>query len=181
MSRLKKPLAALVAGLLMAIGLSVVTSAPASAAAANSLYGPYQIRSLTNYNKCLDVTGVSQSNGALLQMYDCLGASQTNQVFYFWKVEGTADYYAITPSHSWKCLDIVGASTANGALLQQYSCLGTSQTNQVFQVAYDSNAGGYTIVPTHSWRPVNRYNDNNGASVYQQYQYIWGYWGLQTV
>ncbi len=40
--------------------------------------------------------------------------------------------YLVKPMHSYKCLDIVGGSTANGALLQQYTC--NQSTAQVFML-----------------------------------------------
>jgi len=40
--------------------------------------------------------------------------------------------YLIKPKHSYKCLDISGASVFNGALLQQYTC--NQNSNQVFQL-----------------------------------------------
>jgi hypothetical protein len=168
-SKLRRSVAALLASLLVAtVGVSVLIQTPAQAHALGNLFGPYTIRAAEDLNHCLDITGVSQANGALAQMYTCLGNQQYNQVFYFWAVEGSADRYQITPAHSWKCLDIQGVSHADGARVQQYDCLGVSQENQVFDVFYYSQFNGYVITPVHSWRPIRYYNLNNGASVYQQ-------------
>lgn len=57
--------------------------------------------------------------------------------------------YQLINFHSGKCLDVTGVSTANGALFQQYTCLGVNQRNQLFNIVYDINAGDYTIRPTH--------------------------------
>jgi len=168
MSMLKRRLSALLAGLLVAVsGLSIVAQSPAQAYAAGGLFGPYTIRAAEDLNHCLDITGVSQANGALAQMYTCLGGQQYNQVFYFWAIEGSPTRYQITPAHSWKCLDIQGVSTADGARVQQYDCLGPTQYNQVFDVYYYPQFNGYVITPVHSWRPIRYYNLVNGASVYQ--------------
>ena len=44
----------------------------------------YQLISV-NSGKCLDVTGISQAIGALMQQWDCGGPTQTNQLFDFTK------------------------------------------------------------------------------------------------
>lgn len=178
MSTLKRQVVTLLAGLLVA-GLGMFTAqAPASASMVTkgSLFGPYTIRPLGDWSKCLDVTDISQSNGALLQMYDCLGSQQYNQVFYFWAVEGTATRYQITPAHSWKCLDVRDMSLFDFAPIQQYTCLGANQANQIFDVYNYNDVGGMAITATHSWKRVIDGGPNNGASVFQYPQ--WDYWIL---
>lgn len=180
MSKPKRSITALFVGLL-AVGLGVFAiQSPASAGTpiyGGAIFGPYsiQVRDGAGNAKCLDVTDVSQSNGALLQMYDCLGTQQTNQQFYFWNVDGTP-YYQITPAHSWKCLDVRDVSIQNYARVQQWDCLGASQTNQVWYVWFDSDPGYYRwhIVATHSWKHLARDYPVNGAAVYQLNQnYLW--------
>lgn len=169
MSRLRRTAAAFLVTLIAVGAALTAIQAPAHAASARGgLFGPYTIRPTVNQNYCLDVTGVSYSNGALMQIYQCLGNQQYNQVFYLWAVEGTASYYQITPAHDWKCLDVQGVSYNDWAPIQQYDCLGANQLNQVFNVSWDSNAGAYTISARHSFKFVNYAGTYNGASVYQR-------------
>lgn len=172
----KKTLAALAAAILATAGLVGFTTAPAMAAP--TPYVPYQIVAAGDASACLDVSGVSYSNGALLQMYTCLGAGQANQIFYLYPVAGTS-YYRIRPSHSWKCLDVQGVSIADYAPVQQYTCLGDTQYNQIWDVYYYDAAGGWGIVPTHSWKILGSGGTYNGASVYQNSW--WAYWRLVPV
>jgi hypothetical protein len=81
-----------------------------------------------NAGRCLDVTGVSQSAGAKLQLWDCLGESQDNQL---WKGEGGGEYIEFLAKHSNQCMDVEGYSAANGARIQQWLCYGT--TNQLWK------------------------------------------------
>ena len=84
-----------------------------------------------NSGKCLDVKDASQSDGAQIQQYTCLGWGQANQIFEGVPVSSSdTSHVKYIAQHSHKCLDITGASTADGALLQQWSCNGGS--NQAF-------------------------------------------------
>jgi mannan endo-1,4-beta-mannosidase len=94
--------------------------------------------------KCLDVTGASTANHALLQQftcgtgslkikaliqqYDCWGGS--NQQFRFQPTD--SGYYRLVARGSTMCVDVVSRSTADGAGIQQYDC-GTG-TNQQFRI-----------------------------------------------
>ncbi|GIE78514.1 hypothetical protein Aph02nite_44640 [Actinoplanes philippinensis] len=74
--------------------------------------------------QCLDVTGGSGAtgNGVPVQQWNCL-TGQTNQQ---WRLEIVGYGIRLIARHSGKCLDVVNASKANGARLQQWSCLGTA-------------------------------------------------------
>jgi hypothetical protein len=84
--------------------------------------------------KCLDVTGgpAATGNQVPIKQYACSGA--TNQQF-------RLQYYALddprvnlVARHSQKCLDVIGGTgaTGNNVAIQQYTCLGAGQTNQLF-------------------------------------------------
>lgn len=159
-------------------GLFVIQTTPAQAAQLRGgVFGPYTIRRADYGIKCMDITDVSYNNGAFVQIYDCLGSQQTNQLFYFWAVDGTSEDYQITPAHSWKCLDIWNVSQADYTRVQQWDCLGASQLNQVFTVHWAASFGGYTITPRHSGKPVNNWNTTNGSAVFQYGNY-YTYWSL---
>jgi hypothetical protein len=173
-SKLRKRIAALLASLvIVGVGVFAIQS-PAFAGyyvSGGSIFGPYSIRVADGYGgaKCLDVSNNSPWNGALMQTWDCLGPYAGNQQFYFWKLDGGAGYYQITPSSTWKCLDVKDVSHADYAPLQQYDCLGYGQENQVFNVWFDSSLNAWHIVPIHSWRhmSVTSPTPGNGSSVYQ--------------
>ena len=81
--------------------------------------------------KCMDVKDASTSDGAGIQQYDCLGWGQTNQVFQGLPVSASdTEHDTFRPENSHKCLDVAGVSTADGALLQQWTC--GSGLNQQF-------------------------------------------------
>jgi hypothetical protein len=96
--------------------------------------------------KCLDVKEVSSADGASIQQYTCQGWSQANQVF-----EGVPSsssdpsHVKFIAQHSSKCLDITGSSTADGALLQQWSCNGTGAQ------AFGFESVEADPVPTHAY------------------------------
>jgi hypothetical protein len=58
--------------------------------------------------------------------------------------------FQIVAMHSNKCLDVTGGTnaTANGTRIQQWSCLGTSQTNQIWRLIPVGNA--FQVVAAHS-------------------------------
>ncbi|WP_405812692.1 ricin-type beta-trefoil lectin domain protein [Streptomyces sp. NBC_01390] len=72
----------------------------------------------TGSGKCLDVAGISQTNGTQTQIWDCNGG--TNQQ---WNLNSNG---TITGVQSGLCLDVTGASTAGGALVELWDCNGGS-------------------------------------------------------
>lgn len=79
--------------------------------------------------KCLDVKSASPFDTAPLQQFTCIGATQTNQVWTLVPVPDGSGDVELRPLHQpTKCADVVGASIANGARVQQITCIGT--TNQ---------------------------------------------------
>jgi len=72
-------------------------------------------------------------------------------------VAGVAGTYTLVNQQSGKCLDVNGASTADGAAIQQWRC--TGGTNQQFtlrKVTYAGNdAHDYQLVAGHSGKCVD--------------------------
>ncbi len=83
-----------------------------------------------NGGKCLDVEGGSAADGVRLLQWSCSGGASAgaNQRWTLRSMGGGA--YAIVSSGSGKCVDVAGASTDNGAALQQWRCSGGD--NQAF-------------------------------------------------
>lgn len=75
--------------------------------------------------KCLDIVGEGEGDGVAAQQYRCLGENQENQIWNFNHLGN--DVYEIVNVKSRKCLDVRGGEGAlhDGALVQQWSCLGT--------------------------------------------------------
>lgn len=117
--------------------------------------------------KCMDVKDVSYANGAAIQLWDCLGGTQYNQVFYLVQNPSNPWLVQIRASHSGKCLDVRDVSQSPGATLQQWDCLGWGQTNQVFAMTVLYPGNRWYIQPTHSWQYVTYQGLWNGASVFQ--------------
>jgi hypothetical protein len=75
-------------------------------------------------SRCADVYGASADNGAPVVQWDCNGGP--NQTFQLRPVTDAtgADtgYVQLVALHSGKCLDVVGLSRDENALIQQYDC-----------------------------------------------------------
>lgn len=147
--------------LVAALTVGLAVSAPAHAS------GAYYKIKLYGYDRCLDVRGVDPNNGALLQTYSCL-AGQPNQVFYV-AYTGTGNQYQI---QSWvaRCLDVVGVSVWQFENVQQYTCLGYSQWNQIWYKSVQFTDSGHDVtlfIVKHSEWCLSAASTANGADVEQ--------------
>lgn len=131
--------------------------------------------------KCLDVEGGTGAteNGANIQQYDC--ADVANQKFTFEPAgvgEGAGYFeppgdgggmYYIKAMHSDKCLDVAGATTENGANIQQYSCTDVPQQKWRLAEATDKSV---KIVSKKSGKVLDVAGNSasNGANI-QQWEY----------
>ncbi len=91
-------------------------------------------------------------------------------------------YNRLVARHSGKCLDVNGSSTADGAIVQQWTC--GSGNNQQWQLQYASG-GYYRLVARHSGKCLDVISSStaDGAAV-KQYTCNSGnnqQWQLQTV
>ncbi|MGI5175597.1 RICIN domain-containing protein [Dactylosporangium sp. CA-152071] len=68
-------------------------------------------------NRCIDVSGGRTTDGAAVQLWDCLGNGAQQ-----WRRSGNT---FVNPQ-SGKCLDAAGAGTADGTVLQLWTCLNNS-------------------------------------------------------
>ncbi|WP_066367284.1 lectin [Herbidospora mongoliensis] len=102
-------------------------------------------------NRCVDVTGVSQANGAAAQIWDC--NSQNNQ-------QWTATSAGELRVYGGKCLDVNGASTADGAAVIIWDCNG--QNNQKWRFNSD---GTLTAVGANKCLDVPNYSTANGVKL----------------
>ena len=83
--------------------------------------GYVRVNNRGNASQVLDVTGVSTADNAKIQTW-AYGGGLNQQ----WQpVDEGGGYYHLVNRNSGKCLDVPGASTADGVQLVQYACNGT--------------------------------------------------------
>ncbi|XVQ89400.1 lectin [Microbispora siamensis] len=101
--------------------------------------------------RCLDVTGISQTNGTQVQIWDCNG--QSNQQ---WTLTGAGELRV----YGGKCLDVNGGGTADGASVIIWDCNG--QNNQQWRFNAD---GSITAVGANKCLDVPNYSTANGVKL----------------
>ena len=82
----------------------------------------FTIRPDTNTGMCLDVSGANTANGTNLQLWECLGESQANQIWHIVPIANQPPWFASIARHSGKCMDVLGQSLNNGASIDQWEC-----------------------------------------------------------
>jgi hypothetical protein len=91
-------------------------------------------------NQCLNL---NTANLTKVQQYDCQWAATSPE--YQWQFQSSNGYYQIVSKYNGQCLDVTGASTANGTQVQTYPCNGTgAQTFNPVPVTGGTGGGGYT-------------------------------------
>ena len=87
-------------------------------------------------NRCMSLSGNNGANGTPMILWDCSGSPNPGdgQVFTFVPMEACNEIFQLKINSSGKCVDVTGVSTADGALLQQWDCLGGGQTNQLWDI-----------------------------------------------
>lgn len=119
-------------------------------AATNStagLAGTTELKPTSQY-RCMDVVGVSSSDGATVQQHTCGGGA--NQKF---TVEHQGNNtYRLKANHSGKCLGVVNNATWDGALLEQRSC--GANNSQLFHMNSKGN-GLYELRNVNSGKCVD--------------------------
>jgi hypothetical protein len=80
----------------------------------------FRIRPTHVSNMCFDVEAASLDNGARVNQFPCISGNR-NQQFFLDGIFTGSTIHTITPRHSGKRLDVINASTAVGAGLQQFT------------------------------------------------------------
>ncbi|WP_327589746.1 ricin-type beta-trefoil lectin domain protein [Nonomuraea sp. NBC_00507] len=136
--------ASVVAALATLLATALTWAAPASAAT-TPLVG-------VGSNRCLDVNGASQANGAQVQIWDCNG--QANQQW----TSTSSDELRV---YGTKCLDVYGGGTADGTSVIIWDCNG--QNNQKWRLNAD---GTVTAVGANKCLDVSGTGTANGTKVH---------------
>ncbi|MEU4426153.1 RICIN domain-containing protein [Actinoplanes sp. NPDC024001] len=119
-----------------------ISMLPAAAAVAPVAGGVYTLASASS-GKCVDVTGASTANSALLVQVSCNAAATDQQ----WKAVAQASgQFNLANGNSGRCADVPSASTVSGTQLQQYGCGDGQKTNQLWTFAASSAAAGKYLI-----------------------------------
>jgi len=124
-----------------------------------------------NSNKCVDVAAASQADGANVQQYTCNGTTAQQYWLYPRGASATSvlpiGQYQAQSAASSLCLDIAGASTANGARAQQTSC-NAAAASQAFEFVGDAG-GSYRVTDVNSGKVLDVTDQSlaNGARIQQ--------------
>ncbi|WP_307848845.1 extracellular catalytic domain type 1 short-chain-length polyhydroxyalkanoate depolymerase [Microbispora oryzae] len=127
-----------------------VTPSASPSATPTSPSGTGAIKGVAS-GRCLDVTGVSQANGAQAQIWDCNG--QANQ-------QWTSTSASELRVYGNKCLDVNGGGTADGSSVIIWDCNG--QNNQKWRFNSD---GTITAVGANKCLDVSGAGTANGTKV----------------
>ncbi|MFC5722551.1 RICIN domain-containing protein [Streptomyces gamaensis] len=120
-------------------------------------------------DKCLEIDGSSNSNGARAQQWDCRG--QSGAIWHLYRAEDGSHQIV---NNSGKCLEVADSRVDNGAPVQQWTCTGARtqswyiEQSQDFRhsvLIFNANSGKVLEVENSSSR--------NGARV-QQWDYSYG-------
>ena len=142
MSRLirgRKRLAAAALTLAVACVGVGLTMLPSEAATSPAAGGVYDLASGAS-GKCIDVTGASADNSALLIQTAC-GTATSQQ----WKVVGSGSFN-LANVNSTRCIDVPSGTTTPGTQLQQYGCGDGTKVNQLWTFTASTAAAGKYLV-----------------------------------
>ena|GEM_PF-3022563 len=129
--------------------------------------GKYQIINPAS-NRCLDVTGGTGAtgDGVLTELWDCTG--QANQSWALTPPAAAATPLPLVAKHSGKCLDVRGGptATADGVLIEQWSCSGQSNQNWTLK---DMGSGQVELIAQSSGKCAEVINGAtaNGSGIQQ--------------
>lgn len=124
--------------------------------------------------KCMSLSGNSAANTTPIIQWACSASPSPGdgQVFTLVPMGGV---FEIKINSTGKCVDVVGASTANGAKLQEYDCLGAGQTNQLWSlVELAGQPGWFAFIAKHSGRCADIPGSSTANGVqFQQWDCNW--------
>ncbi|WP_395835627.1 RICIN domain-containing protein [Archangium violaceum] len=119
--------------------------------------GRYEIVAVSG-GRCLDVTGgpTATGDGVLTELWDCTG--EANQSWALTLSPSTSNpAKPLVARHSGKCMGVRGgvSATANGDLIEQWSC--TGQSNQDWTLK-DMGSGQYELISKSSGKCIEAIN-----------------------
>jgi hypothetical protein len=123
--------------------------------------GYYFIKSALDGN-VIDIKGASTSAGALLDAYPQKASGTENQLWEFYKDPGGSGYCFIVSKMNGNVIDIQGASTAPGALLDAYPLKTSGTENQLWTVV----GGSFPTVVSAEPAPASGLGSNSNYIFY---------------
>jgi len=161
--------------------------------ASESDYHTFQIKSgyrlvSRSSNRCLSLSGNNGANGTAIIQWDCSPnpSPGDGQVIHLVPMESSGQYFQIKINSTGKCVDVTGASTADGAWLQQWDCLGAGQANQLWDPTPIAGQPPYeAFIAKHSGKcmDVLGNSQSNGGRI-GQWGCSWGgnqQWSWQAI
>jgi len=126
--------------------------------------------------RCMSLSGNNGANGTAMILWDCSGSPNPGdgQVFTFVPIEAGDQIFLLKINSTGKCVDVTGVSTADGAYLQEWDCLGAGQANQLWDIIPIENQWPYiALMAQHSGKCADVLGQatGNGARIGQ-----WGCW-----
>jgi hypothetical protein len=121
------------AALAVAIGAAVF---PATAASADTLYGPYMFQNSPT-GLCLDLAGGTAVPYAMIRSWSCNGSSAQK-----WYFDSSNDTLKLVSNTNW-CLDVYHSGTSEETPVDLYMCNGTGAQQWLWE---ESPTGGGTIL-----------------------------------
>jgi hypothetical protein len=123
------------------VALVAISMLPAAAAVTPVADGVYTLVPAAS-GKCVDVTGASADNSALLVQVACGTATSQR-----WKaVSRGSGQFNLTNGNSTRCIDVPSSSTTSGTQLQQYGCGDGTKVNQLWTFTASAAAAGKFLV-----------------------------------
>jgi hypothetical protein len=127
---------------LAATGSSAAGTVSVQAAAAQDSTVRYIVNK--NSGKCLTVYRASGANNANVNQYQCVGARNQQWRMVMTGGNGSLAYVVLQNVNSGKCLTVHGASGANRANIDQYTCVGAPNQSFAFIPGRTGNTPLYT-------------------------------------
>jgi hypothetical protein len=124
----------------------------------------------------MSLSANSGTNGTGIIQWDCSGNPSPGDGQVFTLVPMGGNYYEIKINSTGKCVDVTNVSTADGAWLQEWDCLGPNQANQLWQnVELANQPGWFAFIAKHSGKcaDLTGPSSNNGVRI-QQWSCHWG-------
>jgi len=119
---------------------------------------------------CMDVTGASTTAGANIEEWDCSGsaAQKFTAVDISGWGSGYSGYFELKNPNSGMCVEIYGATTANGSNIDQWGCKSSSLSNRDNQAWKFESVNGYYRIRSKlaSGDGVTRCIDITGGSTF---------------
>ena len=127
--------------------------------------GPYMMHPAASASLCVDVSGGNKANGTAIQAFSC-----NNTAAQSWSLAPVStalgNGYHVVDGNSGSCLDVSAVSTADGAKMDEWQCLGATRLSQVFQ--FVSFGSSFELVSMNSGKCLDLTNGSTANNTILQ-------------